>query len=744
MTAFEGAAVWCVAQAALLAGLGLAAARLLGRRSPAAAATAGVAAATAIVAATLLIPTPMPSWPRTATTLAPSNSATAAPDAARLDSGGKADGSLGESSFGGRWLDVRSIVSRIMALAPADDAAVSGRRLSPRRVIVGVSTVAAAVGLLRLAVAAAFVVRLRRGRTAIADEALRQQFAELCERLRVRRPAELGESAVLSSPALVGWRRPIVLLPACRDGWSDEQLRATLAHELAHAARGDVLWRAVAQLAAALHWCQPLVHWLARRVALAQELAADRMAAAAMDDRAAYLRALSELSLRLDDSLRSRAAPLVLPTFSSGLARRIAMLRSKDGSAAEGRRSRLGPLAAAAIALVGLTTTALRGATDEAPAAPVAASATEWTYPGSWPVDPETLGDNQGLVLIKPAKLARHEAFVPVFAEANPWCRELLAEAFPSTASAEIRLEAIEYIAGEVRISAKPRTGDSEDEKGKLMFSCEDFAIRFAADVDWQAWINEHVDGAETVEANGLTFVRLPAFPAFGPARLLVAERDPYTLVFSSNVDRLRAMTTRNGERSSYFSRLLNDLELMPADALVEIHTEPSSEVGKALAESAESSHDPWANALQTLLLNAQSVFIAFNLNPETGGSLVSGLIACPDGDAAKTVETTLEAGRAAARSYFEQFSSGTIETKYEHADMVQVVGTDDTLEQVVRYYRELVENCKFRVDELRNGMGTVYAETQAPFPKSIMTKYVPATVVGSAGGAEDEATTRR
>ncbi len=738
MTAFETATLWCAMQTTLLAGLGLVAARLLMRRTAGAAATTAAAAAATILAVTLLVPVRLPSfggW-RAADAddkgeASPSTAAVAlaapAAEMAQRNAGGVDPAELARQL----WQRLRTSA----ALLPQVES-------RGRSAILLVAVCGAALGGLRLAASLRYVARLRRRSEPIADERLHAMFAALQNRVALRRPVELRESIAVACPAAIGWRRPAVLLPVDRAGWTDDQLRAALAHELAHVARGDFAWRATACAAAAVHFWHPLVHLLARRLAHVQELAADGMAATAMGDRAAYLRALSELSLRLDDSLRRRTAPLVLPTFSSGLARRIAMLRSKDGSAAEGRRSMLGAVAAAAIALVGVATTALRGAADETQTAPAAASAAELTL-AEWPVDPVTFGENQGVLLIKPAKLARHEAFAPVFPVANEFCRELLAKGFPSAATADFRLEAIEYVAGEVRLTIKPRTGHTEDDKGEVTLGCEDFAIRFTANVDWQSWIEDHIEGAETVEENGLEFVRLPGLAAFGPATLLVAQRDSRTLVCSANVDRLRAMTTPKGERTFLFSTLLDVLEEMPAAALVEVRLGQLSEADRARAENADVSHDPWATALQSLLLNSQSVFLGFALHPESGASHVGATIGCPNGEAAESVRTTLESACAAARDYLAMLSLAKIETVYEDGgeEMVQVVGTADTQDQVVQYFRELTENCEFHVGETGSGMGIFQAQTQAPFPKSIMTMYVPATAAGVSG--KDDAARR-
>ena len=62
-------------------------------------------------------------------------------------------------------------------------------------------------------------------------------FAINCER-RVRR--SILESALVKVPMVVGWLRPVILLPASAlTGLSQQQLEAIIAHELAHIRRHD-------------------------------------------------------------------------------------------------------------------------------------------------------------------------------------------------------------------------------------------------------------------------------------------------------------------------------------------------------------------------------------------------------------------------------------------------------------------------------------------------------------------------
>src|SRR5690606_23943671 len=115
--------------------------------------------------------------------------------------------------------------------------------------------------------------------------------------LSLARSVSLREPPSIGTPATGGWRRPTSLLPATWRTWSTGELSAALAHELAHIAARDYRSWLVARLAVAIHFYHPLVHWLARRLQLEQELAADAMAAQVIGDRQSYLRSLASLAL---------------------------------------------------------------------------------------------------------------------------------------------------------------------------------------------------------------------------------------------------------------------------------------------------------------------------------------------------------------------------------------------------------------------------------------------------------------
>ena len=109
------------------------------------------------------------------------------------------------------------------------------------------------------------------------------QLADLVQALRVQigcsQEIELRQSATLNTPATIGWRRPILLLPDDWPSWTSDERQAVFAHEIEHISRRDFASWIVAQIGVALHFYHPLVHWLAARLRLKQELAADVAAA---------------------------------------------------------------------------------------------------------------------------------------------------------------------------------------------------------------------------------------------------------------------------------------------------------------------------------------------------------------------------------------------------------------------------------------------------------------------------------
>ncbi|MCA1592051.1 MAG: polysaccharide deacetylase family protein [Acidobacteria bacterium] len=194
--------------------------------------------------------------------------------------------------------------------------------LLPRLVVVWLCGVA--LLLLRFAAGCVGVRRLRRSARPLAGQC-RETLLRLSGRLRVSRPVRLCESALVEVPTVIGWLRPMLLIPASAlTGLSPLQLEALLAHELAHVRRYDYLVNLLQTTVETLLFYHPAVWWLSRRVRAEREHACDDIAVAATGDVLIYARALAAL-----ETLRQRRGhtpALALAANGGSLMRRIQRL----------------------------------------------------------------------------------------------------------------------------------------------------------------------------------------------------------------------------------------------------------------------------------------------------------------------------------------------------------------------------------------------------------------------------------
>lgn len=154
----------------------------------------------------------------------------------------------------------------------------------------------ALVLMLRLAGGWVLTERLRREPATPLTRDWRETLARLSRQLRVSRPVRLCESALVEVPTVIGWLRPVILVPASAlTGLSAPQLEALLAHELAHIRRHDYLVNLLQSVAETVLFYHPAVWWLSKRVRTEREHACDDLAVRATGDVLVYARALITL-----------------------------------------------------------------------------------------------------------------------------------------------------------------------------------------------------------------------------------------------------------------------------------------------------------------------------------------------------------------------------------------------------------------------------------------------------------------
>lgn len=126
-----------------------------------------------------------------------------------------------------------------------------------------------------------FVKYIRAGRAEVSDTVILDRLALIGEQAGIKRPVELYTNSLISSPLLLGFFRPCIVLPSTDLALID--LDYTLLHELTHYKRRDMFYKWLVQFAICLHWFNPLVYVMGREVGRTCELACDEAVIRALD-----------------------------------------------------------------------------------------------------------------------------------------------------------------------------------------------------------------------------------------------------------------------------------------------------------------------------------------------------------------------------------------------------------------------------------------------------------------------------
>ena len=152
------------------------------------------------------------------------------------------------------------------------------------------------------------VQQLRRRATPLSGGSWDDLMRRTCERLGVKCAVRCAESALVQVPSVVGYFKPVILLPLCAmTGLSSQQLEGLIAHELAHVRRHDYLVNLIQIIVETLLFYHPAAWWISKRIRQERENCCDDLAAGVCDNRIAYVQALAAM-----EELRMVPGELVL------------------------------------------------------------------------------------------------------------------------------------------------------------------------------------------------------------------------------------------------------------------------------------------------------------------------------------------------------------------------------------------------------------------------------------------------
>jgi len=288
---------------------------------------------------------------------------------------------------------------------------------------------------------------------------------------------------------------------------------------------------------------------------LAQELAADELAAAAVSNRADYLRALAQLALRQDTHSGRNPNPTLLPVFSGFLMRRIEMLRATDCSSRAAPRRLVQWSAVGLLVAIAAGTTALRGLAEPPVArdddSPRVATATKRVDRPAAPANDARPDDpalfehkpfdiaslamgKRGAIVVRLGEILKQPRFAGVAREHNKTgiLAEMLNTFFPEVERSMFSLENIDWIACDFLLSARFVPDKHPEHPHEVMFGTSCMFVRWNNDVGGIFDSLRKLPEATEKKHGDIEYLELPLIPAMGPVKCCVARLDEHTLVW--------------------------------------------------------------------------------------------------------------------------------------------------------------------------------------------------------------------
>jgi len=202
--------------------------------------------------------------------------------------------------------------------------------------------------------------RLRTGGIVALDEAWLAVFEDVRSRIGVSPRVRLLVSEIATSPMVVGWVRPVVIVPvSVLTALSPEQVRLVLVHELAHLRRYDHLVNALQVLIETAMFYHPVVWWMSHQARLEREHCCDDAAVRWGGDAVVFARALAEM-----ETVRTNSRAVLALNQGGSLMERIARIlgTTSDKKMSRGVLRTAAALAAGTlVAAAGIANAALGG-----------------------------------------------------------------------------------------------------------------------------------------------------------------------------------------------------------------------------------------------------------------------------------------------------------------------------------------------------------------------------------------------
>lgn len=118
-----------------------------------------------------------------------------------------------------------------------------------------------------------FLIMVSRWGEEVTDLQTLNLIKHLQEELKVTRQTKLKICPFITSPMMIGFIQPVILLPS--GTISTYELNLILKHELVHYKRRDLWYKSLVLFTTAIHWFNPLVYIMAKVIAAQCEISCD-------------------------------------------------------------------------------------------------------------------------------------------------------------------------------------------------------------------------------------------------------------------------------------------------------------------------------------------------------------------------------------------------------------------------------------------------------------------------------------
>jgi beta-lactamase regulating signal transducer with metallopeptidase domain len=159
--------------------------------------------------------------------------------------------------------------------------------------VVGIWFVVLCIQCLRLSISLGYTYRIRHYKIYTPPTGWQALCTNLKNGLGIQRNVSLLESGIIKVPLVVGFFKPLILLPVgLLANLPYSQVESILLHELAHIRRSDYLVNLLQTLVETVFFFNPAILWICALIKEEREACCDAVAVDHLDSKSQYIQAL--------------------------------------------------------------------------------------------------------------------------------------------------------------------------------------------------------------------------------------------------------------------------------------------------------------------------------------------------------------------------------------------------------------------------------------------------------------------